>query len=336
MSKNNGQTAKASSRFTALAARMAAGLQTPEASPPAEPLHSSDIPTGGLMSGLTEASTTREAVIAAGKYREVPLDLVDFDPYQPRKTIDEDGISDLATQIEAAGMLHLPIVRPNPKSAGRYMVVCGERRVRAHKLLERQSIEVRFENWDDAVTRAAQIVENNEHSRKNVKAWEEATALADLERMVGSQTEIARVTGLTLTHVSKRMALMNLPSEIRELLADGIISDGEAAYDMGTLWKHSKSAALDLIARGRRAGRIERAWIRLELRSLKSRTTLQENGKNRDAIKNVSSTLDSWLSRVGTAGQVRGSVGVVGKQGRVRLELQFESAEEAEAFLTKL
>jgi len=78
-----------------------------------------------LLAGTTASS---------GTPMEVRLELIDFDPVQPRRTINESTLGELAASIEAQGVLEPVSLRSHPERAGRYIVNRGERRVRASRL----------------------------------------------------------------------------------------------------------------------------------------------------------------------------------------------------------
>ena len=78
--------------------------------------------------------------------REIPLDLLETSPFQPRSTIDPASLDELAQSIRARGILQPILVRPHPIAAGRFQIVAGERRWRAagvaglHEVLRRQGL----------------------------------------------------------------------------------------------------------------------------------------------------------------------------------------------------
>src|SRR5450631_3651480 len=92
-----------------------------------------------------------------GQPMQIPLDAIDEDPHQPRTEFDDSTLAELAASIAERGVLQPVSVRPNPDSAGRWILNFGARRLRACRLasLERISAFV-----DSTVDDYAQVVEN--------------------------------------------------------------------------------------------------------------------------------------------------------------------------------
>lgn len=300
------------------------------ATPPTPPL-GRPRPHRGLLGLIVDESMSTAAVREAGKYREVSLDLIDRDPNQPRQYFDEESLEELAAQLKHQGLLQLPIIRPHPTVPGRFMIVFGERRIRSARMLGWEKIEVRFEDWDDLTTRVAQILENNERARKNVRPWEEATALGELERLLGSATEITNLTGLRYPYVSKRLSLLKLPDEIRQLQIDGLITDDENAYSLGTLWNLDQVSAQALIAKVRQYKRLERDWLRLAVKNARARKAIAKGeGSAARSTAPAISRLQLRLEELNAGHRVRGS-----SKGKVRVELHFPTVEAAAAFVER-
>src|ERR687893_1720115 len=79
--------------------------------------------------------------------REIPTDLIDPNPRQPRRTFDETKLAELADSIRARGVLQPIVVRP--LAGGRYELVAGERRLRAAKIAELETIPALVRDTED-------------------------------------------------------------------------------------------------------------------------------------------------------------------------------------------
>ena len=111
-----------------------------------------------LLSGPPMMERERSGV----PYRELSIDLIDRDPNQPRVNFDQDKLNELANSIRMYGVLTPVLVRPS-KIVGRYMLIAGERRLRASQLAERSSIPALIDRGDEgngSRTLAMQLVEN--------------------------------------------------------------------------------------------------------------------------------------------------------------------------------
>src|SRR5207248_2406798 len=81
------------------------------------------------------------------EFRQLPIELIDPSPHQPRQLFDEDALVALAESIHARGILQPILVRPLP--GGRYELIAGERRWRAARMVELDSIPAVIRHHDD-------------------------------------------------------------------------------------------------------------------------------------------------------------------------------------------
>jgi len=144
--------------------------------------------------------------------RIVSIEIVQLhrNPDQPRKVFHKGKLRELADTIDEHGQLQ-PILVKVREEAG-YVIVAGERRVRAHELLEKETIEAVITSGDP--TEIA-IIENVQ--RENLEPLEEAEAIARLIEVKGyNQDTAARVIGKHKSTVSQILKLNMLPDSIKE------------------------------------------------------------------------------------------------------------------------
>ncbi|PWC82172.1 chromosome partitioning protein [Azospirillum sp. TSH100] len=162
---------------------------------------------GGLTVGSDRLFGT-----SAGFPHVVELDLarVRRNPDQPRRHFDEAELRSLASSIERHGLQNPILVRPLPQ--GEYLLIGGERRVRAHEMLDRKTVFAILTSGDpDEIG----LIDNVQ--RVDLNAVEYAAALARLIDKHGyTHDELAAVVGRDRTDVTKLLAIMGLPVEIRE------------------------------------------------------------------------------------------------------------------------
>src|SRR3954451_8845585 len=143
------------------------------------------------------------------KLMEIELTKLRPNPDQPRKTINEEGLEDLARSIEEQGLLQPITVKE--QGDGTYMVVAGERRWRAHERLGKQTI---FAILTDGNPDELAIIENLQ--REDLNPIDEAEALGSLmERHGYTQEQLGRVIGKRQSTVSEMLRLATLPEEIK-------------------------------------------------------------------------------------------------------------------------
>jgi ParB/RepB/Spo0J family partition protein len=159
--------------------------------------------------------------------RRVRLALVDPDPDQPRKTFDEAGIENLARSIAEDGPQQPITLRPHPTQGGRFMVITGERRFRALQRLGWESEEclIRHGLSEEEVF-DAQVVENE--NRVNLNLIEQAKAIQKMLRRGRTWNEVSRKTGLSTGTIRNRLNLLQLDTDVQELVATGKLPQASA------------------------------------------------------------------------------------------------------------
>lgn len=154
---------------------------------------------------------------------EIPVDRIFPNPHQPRKTFDPVRLQELADSIREHGVQQAIVVRKIPEN-DTYELVMGERRLRACKLLGKETIPavIREEMADEASQELA-LIENLQ--RDDLAPIEEARSLSDLaERYDNDFKKVAERVSKSLSYVEGRIALLGLPEEIQTLIDQGKIN----------------------------------------------------------------------------------------------------------------
>jgi len=155
--------------------------------------------------------------------REIPVDLIGPNPRQPRHSFDEGKLEELAESIRVRGVLQ-PIV-VTPLAGGRYELVAGERRLRAARIAELESIPAVVRDTDDWERLDLALAENM--ARQDLNAVEEARACAMLVDDLGlTKEEVGRRVGRSRVAISNLVRLLDLPEETLELIEHGELSEG--------------------------------------------------------------------------------------------------------------
>jgi ParB family transcriptional regulator, chromosome partitioning protein len=159
----------------------------------------------------------------AEELRELAIELVGPNPHQPRTSFDEASLLALAESIKLRGVLQPVLVRPLP--GGRYELVAGERRWRAARLAERETIPAVIRHHDDAASLEVALVENM--AREDLNPIEEARACAALVEELGlTREEVGLRVGRSRVAVSNLVRLLDLPDDVLELIERGELSEG--------------------------------------------------------------------------------------------------------------
>lgn len=155
---------------------------------------------------------------------EIDLDEVMPDPEQPRKDFDEAELERLAASIKDHGLLQ-PIRVRWSEDYGKWLIVAGERRWRAHKIAELGRIKCTFDDSDadETTIRSQQIIENC--LREDLTGMELARSLKNLmEHNKWSAVKVAAELNMSKGKVSKALSLLKLPEDIQEKVEQGSIS----------------------------------------------------------------------------------------------------------------
>lgn len=159
--------------------------------------------------------------------REIAIEMIRPNPDQPRRSFDEDRLSDLAASISEKGVLQPLIVRPVSDAAESYEIVAGERRWRAAQRCGLHSVPVIIRNFNDTEVLEVAIVENIQ--RDDLNAIEEALGFRQLiDRFGHTQEKLSSVLGKSRSHIANLMRLLKLPDAVQDMLRDGRLSAGHA------------------------------------------------------------------------------------------------------------
>jgi ParB/RepB/Spo0J family partition protein len=160
----------------------------------------------------------------------IPLDEILVPEGQnPRTHFDEEALEELARSIERDGLLQPILVRPKtPHHVGKkWELVSGERRLRAHRRLDREEIRAEVRWMDDDTAVRIRLIENVQ--REDLGELEEAAAYRRMVDELGYDVdEIAEEVEKSASYVYQRLKLLELAEPVREALADGDLTAGHA------------------------------------------------------------------------------------------------------------
>ncbi len=155
---------------------------------------------------------------------EVNLNDLRSNPYQPRRTFDEEKLQELAESIKEFGVVEPVIVK---KSIHGYEIVAGERRCKAARMAGLETVPAVIKEFSDEDMMQIALLENIQ--REDLTAIEEAEAYQNLVGKLGiSQEELARRVGKSRSYVTNMIGLLKLPYEVKQHILNGYISMGHA------------------------------------------------------------------------------------------------------------
>ena len=160
-------------------------------------------------------------------FRLVAIGKLIPNPLQPRRHFDDDALKDLTASIREQGILQPLIVRPTRSEADTFEIVAGERRWRAAQRSQIHEAPVIIRDFTDEEALAVALIENIQ--RDELSPIEEAEAYARLSHDFGkTQEQVAEVVGKSRSHIANMTRLLDLPEDVRDMLADGQLSAGHA------------------------------------------------------------------------------------------------------------
>lgn len=156
--------------------------------------------------------------------KEIPLSEIRSNPYQPRKTFNDEALKELAESIKNYGVFQPIIVK---KSIKGYDLIAGERRVRASKLAGLEKIPAIIKDFSDELMREIALLENLQ--RENLTAIELAWAYKGIiDSLHITQDELANKLGKSRSSITNILGLLNLPASVQNMVLDGKLSMGHA------------------------------------------------------------------------------------------------------------
>ena len=172
------------------------------------------------------------------KVEELPVEKITPNPFQPRKHFDEAALTELSRSIKAHGLLQ-PIVVIEKEDG--YLLVAGERRLRAHKLAKLTEIKAIVANVeiDEFRLRELALIENIQ--RENLNAIELANSYAELIEVHNiTHDELAEIVHKSRSQITNTMRLLSLGAYAKKQLAEGKITQGHAKVLVGLDEKRQK------------------------------------------------------------------------------------------------
>jgi ParB family chromosome partitioning protein len=172
------------------------------------------------------------------------IDLIDPNPYQTRREFNERALEELRDSIAAQGVLQPIVVRPRVE--GRFILILGERRLRASKMAGKTTIPVIVKRVSEQQAAEMTLVENLQ--REDLNCVEQAEAFANLSTEFKlTQEQIGARAGISRESVSNYMRLLTLPEGVIGALQKGKLTYSHARTllhlrDNVQIWKYAQRA----------------------------------------------------------------------------------------------
>ena len=170
--------------------------------------------------GLGERKAVSEVKVV-----KVPIDSIFPNPYQPRKTFDDAALEDLSASIAQYGVLQPLLV--SPADDGRYMLIAGERRLRASKMAQLTEVPVIISEYTSQQIAEIALIENLQ--REDLHYLEEAEGYEKLMNQFHiTQEAMAARVGKKQSTIANKLRLLRLSAPVRKVLVDAGLSERHA------------------------------------------------------------------------------------------------------------
>lgn len=201
---------------------------------------------GRGLDALLGAGDEGAPVAGTEELRDLGIESVHPGRYQPRRDIDPEALQSLADSIKAQGVVQPIVVRPDGDN---FEIVAGERRWRAAQLAGLKSIPALVRDVPDRTAMAVALIENIQ--REDLNPMEEAEALRRLiDECKLTHQQCAEAVGRSRAAVSNLLRLLELKSDVQQLVRDRRIEMGHARALLGLPAAKQKQTADLIIARG--------------------------------------------------------------------------------------
>ena len=180
---------------------------------------------GGGVGSLLGVKPVVPVAASTAQVLELPINDIERSPYQPRRDFTEEKLKELAESLKNNGLVQPPTVRK--LASGKYELIAGERRLRAAQFAGWRKIRVTLVEADDETAAVMTATENIQ--RDDLNPIEEAASYKMLQDKFNlTQQEVADKVGKGRATVANATRLLELPDEVRELVASGLLSVGHA------------------------------------------------------------------------------------------------------------
>lgn len=247
---------------------------------------------------------------------EIPLKDIRPNPFQPRKSFDEEALLELAESIKNDGLIQ-PIVVSEDIDG--YVLIAGERRLRASKLAKLKEIRAVVLNSDEQKMRQFALIENIQ--REELNAVELAEAYTELIKLHDiTHDELSSIIHKSRAHITNTLRLLQLSPKTQKALVDKKISAGHAKVMVGLDEKDQQLILNSIVGQ------------KLSVREVE---TMIKSMKNRDVQTDTSTKERQNSYDFSQLKQKLNDLGLDAKSAKNKITINFASQAEIDAFVSQ-
>jgi ParB family chromosome partitioning protein len=268
---------------------------------------------GALLSEIEEAYDNE--LPKRGGVEEIAVAKIRPNPYQPRKHFDAESLAELSESIKTHGLLQPIVIKEDLDG---YILIAGERRLRASKLAKNKTIKAIVVSVSDEQMREHALIENIQRDELNVidlaQAYQE---LIDIHELTHEQ--LSQTVHKSRTQITNTLRLLQLSDKGRKALVDGKITAGHAKVILG-LEPNEQTMMIDSIIGQKLSVRdVESMVKKIKLPTTAARDSLEMDGLDFTALKKYFHTHGYKFSTKGH-----------------KVTIEFEDNDQIESFLDLL
>ncbi|HZF69862.1 ParB/RepB/Spo0J family partition protein [Sulfuricurvum sp.] len=268
---------------------------------------------GALLSEIEEAYDNE--LPKRGGVEEISLSKIRPNPYQPRKHFDPESLAELAESIKTHGLLQPIVIKEDLDG---FILIAGERRLRASKLAKNKTIKAIVVNVSDEQMRQQALIENIQRDELNAidlaQAYQE---LIDIHELTHEQ--LSQTVHKSRTQITNTLRLLQLSEKGRKALVEGKITAGHAKVIIG-LEPNEQTMMIDSIIGQKLSVRdVESMVKKIKLPSPTSQDSHTAEGLNFTSVK-------KHLQMLGYKCSTKG----------YKMTIEFEDNDQIESFLDLL
>jgi len=279
----------------------------------------------GLSALLSELP---EETAARVRFQELSLDWINENDYQPREYFDEESLADLAASIKLHGILQPVLVRPDPVDPDRFQLIAGERRLRACRMLNLETIPAVIIAAEDLHTLELALVENLQ--RTDLNPIEEAHAYSDLIKSFNlTQETVAQRVGKSRESIANSLRLLILPESIQEMIRRNDLTAGHARALVGIAPESKALSLARRIVSEKLSVRDVERLAASEKASAEPKSAVKQAEPHHDPyLRNLEALLQEHL-------QTKARI-IRNKSGKGRIEIEFYDNSQLTSLLEKM
>jgi len=274
----------------------------------------------GLEAILGDVELAYKAELNEGNsdmVKDIDLDLIVENPYQPRKNFDETALRELSESIKRHGLIQPIIVI---EKDGGYMLIAGERRFRATKLLGESKIKAIVADIESQSLRELALIENIQ--REDLNPIELANSYKELiDEYKITQDGLANIIHKSRVQITNTMRLLSLSAATQEYIKEGKLTQGHAKVIVG-LEPNDEKTAVDTII-GQRL-------------SVRETENLVKNLKNKLPPKTALKLDERYLERLANLKEIFSKFDVPVKIKGKKITIEFDDVADIDRLINKI